>query len=73
MCGYVGYPKKHTKGSILIEILLWLFLILPGLIYSIWRLTTKQMICPKCKNPTMIPTDSPMGAKLVSAKPEGGN
>ncbi len=64
-CGYTGAPKKITKGSILIEIILWLFLIVPGLIYSIWRLTTKYDACPKCKNPTMIPVDSPKGQKLV--------
>lgn len=65
-CGYVGNPKRITKGSIFIEIILWLFLIIPGLIYSIWRLTTKYNACPKCKNATMIPTDTPKGQELVA-------
>jgi len=64
-CGYVGSPKRITKGSILIEIALWLFFVVPGLIYSIWRLTTKYDACPKCKNASMIPADSPVGQKLV--------
>ncbi len=66
VCGYVGEAKKHTKGNFLIEVVLWLCFIVPGLIYSIWRLTTKQTICPKCKNSSMIPTDTPVGQKLMN-------
>ncbi|OGF22362.1 hypothetical protein A2Y83_04000 [Candidatus Falkowbacteria bacterium RBG_13_39_14] len=65
-CGFVGYPIKVVKGSIFIEIVLWLSFIVPGLIYSIWRLTSKYDACPKCKNASMIPTDSPMGQKLIT-------
>ena len=65
-CGYIGSPKKIVKGSILIEIVLWLFFIIPGLIYSTWRLTTKYDACPKCKNATMIPVDTPKGQELVA-------
>jgi len=50
-----------TKGSLLIEIILWLCLLIPGLIYSIWRMTTKYKACPACKQATLIPADSPMG------------
>lgn len=64
-CGFVGIPKKTVKGSFLIELILWLFFLIPGIIYSIWRLTTRCDACPKCKNTTMIPIDSPMGEKLM--------
>jgi len=64
-CGYVGKPKSRTKGSLAIELILWLMFLVPGLIYSVWRLTTRQKVCPKCKNPLMIPTDSPKGQALV--------
>ncbi|OHA44233.1 MAG: hypothetical protein A3G04_01710 [Candidatus Taylorbacteria bacterium RIFCSPLOWO2_12_FULL_44_9] len=66
VCGFIGKPKRITKGNILMELILWLFFLLPGLIYSIWRLTTRQDVCPKCFNPTMIPTDTPAGQKLVN-------
>ena len=36
-CGTKSKPKIYTKGNIDIEIVLWLFLIIPGWIYSIWR------------------------------------
>ncbi len=65
-CGYVGKSKKITKGSIFIEIILWLFFLIPGLIYSIWRLTTRCDSCPKCKHKTVIPIDSPIGEKLLA-------
>lgn len=55
LCGYVGPAKRVTKGSFLIELLLWFFFIIPGLIYSIWRLSNKVKICPKCKHETLIP------------------
>lgn len=63
-CGYMGQAKKITKGSILIELVLWLCFIIPGLIYSIWRLTTKHLACPSCGATNMVPIDSPRGKKL---------
>jgi hypothetical protein len=63
-CGTVGTPKTVTKGSILIEIALWLFFIIPGIIYSIWRLTTRTKACRSCGAENMVPLNSPMGKKL---------
>ena len=47
-CKYRGPGKYTVKGKFATECLLWLLFILPGLIYSIWRLTTKGLRCPKC-------------------------
>jgi hypothetical protein len=58
-CGTIGAPKTYTKGSMLIEILLWLCLLFPGLIYSIWRLASRYKGCPACQAPNMIPANSP--------------
>lgn len=69
LCGYTGSSKKKVKGNILIEIVLWLFFLIPGLIYSIWRLSSKQDVCPKCGNPSMIPANTPMGQKLMADFP----
>ena len=63
-CHYEGQPKTVVKGSFLIEVILWLFFIIPGLIYSVWRLTTKYKACPKCSASNMIPTDTPRGQEL---------
>lgn len=65
-CGVQGRPKKHTRGSIWIEIVLWLCFIIPGLIYSIWRLTTKQTVCRSCGTAGMIPINTPRGKQLAA-------
>lgn len=64
-CGYTGQAKKVTKGSTLMELVLWLCFIIPGLIYSMWRLTTKHLACPQCGGSQLIPLDSPRGKKLL--------
>jgi len=64
-CGYKGKCKLITKGSIGMEILLWLVFLLPGLIYSIWRHISRYRGCPKCKE-SMIPFDSPVAQKLLA-------
>lgn len=67
-CGHVGRPKRITKGSFIIEVVLWLCMIFPGVIYSLWRLTSRYDACPACRQPTMIPVDTPVGRKLVGAQ-----
>jgi len=55
------------KGYFIVEVILWLCFILPGLIYSLWRhTTTAYNVCPKCSHPNMIPSDTPIGKKLIS-------
>lgn len=65
-CGAVGAPKTHTRGSLFIEIVLWLCFLIPGLIYSIWRLTTKQKVCRSCGAATIVPLDSPVARKMLA-------
>lgn len=59
-CGFKGSPKRFTKGSFIIELGLWLCFLVPGLIYSIWRLASRYEGCPKCHGSAMIPLDSPL-------------
>lgn len=47
-CGYEGEGKKYTRGSFWIEIILWILGIVLGLIYSLWRLSSRYIGCPKC-------------------------
>ena len=68
-CYYQGKGKANTRGSFVIEIILWLFFIIPGLIYTVWRLTTKAKVCPKCGQNTLIPEDSPRGIELAKKYP----
>ena len=71
-CGHMGYTKTLTKGSIFIELILWLCFVVPGLIYSIWRLTTRHAVCARCGSPLIIPLDTPRGQALVKEIGEAG-
>lgn len=66
-CGNKGSPKKIVKGSIVMEIILWLLLIIPGIIYSFWRLTNKVKVCAKCGNNGIIPIDSPVAQRMINS------
>jgi len=47
-CKYEGNGKYITKGYVAVELVLWLLFLFPGLVYSIWRLSTKKWVCPEC-------------------------
>jgi len=63
-CGTVGLSKRVTRGSIVIEIFLWVLFCFPGLIYSIWRLSTRHNACARCGGQALVPISSPMGQKI---------
>lgn len=56
-CSYDGPDKKFTPGYFLLEFFLWLLVILPGLIYSIWRLSARYRGCPICRAKETVPLD----------------
>jgi len=64
-CGWAGKPVTQIKGSFFVELFLWLCFLLPGIIYSVWRLCSVSKVCVKCRMPTMIPLSSPMGQRLA--------
>src|SRR5215472_12159113 len=68
-CGSVGLPTTRNKGSTGVEIVLWLFFVVPGLIYSVWRRSAPASVCPKCGAPNMIPTDSPRAQSALGTHP----
>ena len=58
VCEYAGRPKIKIHGSFLIELVLWVCFIVPGLVYSLWRLTTREPVCRECGSGLLIPVDS---------------
>lgn len=56
--------EKVTKGSFVIEVLLWLCFLFPGVIYSVWRLTTRYWACPSCGSPELVPSESRRAKQL---------
>ena len=64
-CGTHARAKIETRGHFALEIALWILFILPGLIYSIWRLTSRRYVCPACGGVRLVPPDSPAGAEMM--------
>lgn len=58
-CGSTGRPVRITKGSLLVEIIAWLCFLLPGLLYSLWRLSSRYEACRTCRQAGIIPVGSP--------------
>lgn len=65
-CGNLGKARKRTPGSLLIELLLWILLIVPGLIYSIWRLSARHRVCRSCGFRQIIPETSPAAIRALA-------
>ena len=65
LCGAADSPKEYSKGSLLVEIVLWLCFIVPGLIYTIWRHASKYEGCRSCESKDIVPLHSPMGKRLA--------
>lgn len=63
-CGTVGEPGSVTPGSFALEVVLWLCFLLPGILYSIWRIVMRKKVCRGCGSPDLVPIDSPIGKKL---------
>ena len=51
-------PNANKKGSTLIEVVLYLCWIIPGLIYSIWRRNSPPNVCPLCQAASLVPAAS---------------
>ena len=70
-CGFTGKMKKKSKGSIWIELVLWvigiLFLVLLRVAfgYSLYRFLIKYEVCPKCKNTNIISLNSPVAREML--------
>ena len=67
-CGYIGKSKRIPKGSMAVEIILWLCFIVPGLIYSIWRMSSYHAACPICGSQNLVPLNSPNGKKILESQ-----
>ena len=71
-CGaQTDMPQSTARGSFLIEVVLWLALIIPGLLYSLWRQSTRRKVCPACGSATLILADTPDGRKRAEQLSKG--
>jgi len=61
-------PVRVTPGSIWIELVLWLALIVPGLVYSIWRLANRHSGCPNCGSADLVPLYSSAAKRVLAGR-----
>ena len=66
-------PTSGVRGSFLIELglwataIIWLPLILLGILYSVWRMTTRRKQCPRCSSTELVPSDSERARRLLGS------
>lgn len=60
-------PTALKKGNGWIELVLYLFYIVPGIIYSIWRRSGAPTVCPICRASALVPAAlaRPQGAAAL--------
>ena len=69
-CGTVNGPANTLPGSGWIELILWLAWLVPGIIYSVWRRSSRTApACRACGHRDLVPADSPVGRALMPAGP----
>lgn len=62
-CHSVGRPRTKTRGLFAVEVLLWMCFLIPGFLYTLWRVATRYKACARCEA-AVIPLDSPRGREL---------
>lgn len=65
-CGSTAQPRTVTPGHIVLEACLWLAFLVPGLLYSVWRMTHRKKVCRTCGSAHIIPIDSPKGRQMAA-------
>lgn len=64
-CGSVGEYHETRPGSSLVEVILWLWMIIPGALYSAWRSSKKSAVCAVCGGRTLIKVETPVGRQVL--------
>ncbi len=65
-CNSVLEFEQSKRGSRIIEMILWSTLVIPGLIYSIWRKSARKKICYYCGSDFVFP-DSVNARSLIKS------
>ncbi|HEY9685916.1 MAG TPA: hypothetical protein V6C52_02960 [Coleofasciculaceae cyanobacterium] len=65
-CHYLGIPKLKRRGNFFVNWILMIFLVLPGIVYLLWRLCSSRLqFCPQCGSQNVIPARSLAAKKVV--------
>jgi hypothetical protein len=67
-CHTHAESKKVAPGSFVFEIFLWLILMVPGFLYSVWRRANKKHVCRACGSDQVIDPVTPRGQQILKLK-----
>jgi hypothetical protein len=67
-CGHFGTSRTHTPGSFVVERFAWLLFILPGLVYSLYRVSARKKVCAMCGAAQLVPEHSPLGQRIIRVR-----
>ena len=65
-CGSCQPAVLRNRGYGWVELVCWMALVVPGLMYSIWRRARRRWVCPYCGNPSMVSVHSPRARRILS-------
>lgn len=63
-CYREAKPKTHTPGSFIVELALYLLLVVPGLLYSGYRIANRHKVCRYCGSPELVDLSSPAAQEI---------
>lgn len=64
-CTFHGPPLWPEKGSGAVEVALWLLLLVPGIIYSVWRRSNLRPTCSRCTSELVVWDDTPEAGRIL--------
>jgi hypothetical protein len=64
-CGHHGPALQRKRGSVWISVIGWLVFLPAGLLYSLWRLSTRHLVCETCGSTALVPPASPVGRRIL--------
>jgi hypothetical protein len=71
-CGTAFIGQRALPGNGWIELVLWLAYLVPGLIYSIWRRSSRKPTCASCGSRDLVDASTPVGKQLAQQHYPGG-
>jgi hypothetical protein len=65
-CGHVGSPLSLRRGSRILECLLYVLVVVPGVAYTLWRKRSQYLACAQCRGTQLMAADSPLAQAILA-------
>lgn len=67
-CEEIGQVRIKVPGSNMVEIALYLLMLVPGIIYAVWRRNSKTQVCGACGSEQLVAAKTRAGLAIVAAQ-----